>query len=110
MILLPPRSTLFPYTTLFRSSVVYTVTFSESVSGVDAADFALALSGVSTTPPLVIAGSGTTYTVTGYEVHSTGILSLTQVDDDPVHDEVGNSLGGTGASNGDFTGQVYTIV
>src|SRR2546427_2916544 len=53
MIRRPPRSTLFPYTTLFRSPVAngatvhFAVNFSENVFGVDAGDFALAESGVS---------------------------------------------------------------
>src|SRR2546430_7054409 len=33
MIRRPPRSTLFPYTTLFRSTAAGTYTFSESASG-----------------------------------------------------------------------------
>ena len=52
------------------SSVSWTVTFSEPVSGVDAADFALANSGLGGTPAITnVTGSGATRTVTA----STGL-------------------------------------
>jgi hypothetical protein len=38
-----------------------------------------------------------------------GTLGLNLVDDDSVADAAGNKLGGTGAGNGSFTGEVYTI-
>src|SRR5262249_2386659 len=91
------------------TSVVYTVTFSTSVTGVDATDFALALSGVTTTPPLVVGGSGTTYTVTINGISGNGTLGLNLVDDDSIVDSSNRPLGGPGAGNGNFTGQVYTI-
>src|SRR5213079_1240100 len=47
------------------STVVYTVTFNVPVTGVDAGDFALALSGnVATGGPPVVSGSGAVYTAT----------------------------------------------
>src|SRR5204863_8925296 len=46
------------------TSVQFTVTFSESVTGVDTGDFALATSGVIGASVTTISGSGTTYTVT----------------------------------------------
>src|SRR5205814_2092518 len=91
------------------TSVTDTVTFSESVTGVDATDFTLALSGVTTTPPVNVSGSGATYTVTVSGISGTGTLGLNLADDDSISDAVGNALGGTGAGNGSFTGQVYTI-
>src|SRR5438067_9247641 len=47
MIRLPPRSTLFPYTTLFRSASLLTASITGSVSsnGVGVADVQVALSG-----------------------------------------------------------------
>src|SRR5207253_2608631 len=91
------------------TSVVYTVTFSESVTGVDATDFSLALSGVTATTPVVVNGSGSVYTVTVNGISGNGTLGLNLVDDDSITDAAGNKLGGTGTGNGDFTGQVYTI-
>jgi hypothetical protein len=38
-----------------------------------------------------------------------GLLGLNLVDDDSITDAAGNHLGGSGARNGDFTGQTYTI-
>jgi len=92
-------------------AVSWTVTFSESVTGMDTGDFALAASGLTGAYVASVTGSGTTWTV----VANTGIcssvctLGLNLVDDDTIIDGVGNKLGGTGAGNGNFTGQVYSI-
>jgi len=97
----------------FANSVDYTVTFSESVTGVDAADFALvATGGVSGSTVTNVAGSGKTYTVTVNTgtVTGTGTLRLDLVDDDTILDLATNPLGGTGAGNGDFTtGEAYDL-
>ena len=88
----------------------WTVTFSESVTGVNAADFALVQAAASPAPrSRPSAGSGTTYTVTATTGTGSGTLGLNLVDDDTIVDGVANPLGGTGAGNGNFTGQVYTI-
>ncbi|MGA2034634.1 MAG: lamin tail domain-containing protein, partial [Thermoguttaceae bacterium] len=89
-------------------SLQFTVTFSESVTGVDAADFALALSGTSGTI-LAATPNGTTWTVTVNNVAGNGTLGLNLVDNDTILDQAGNRLGGTGTGNGNFTGQTYTI-
>jgi prepilin-type N-terminal cleavage/methylation domain-containing protein len=93
------------------SSVSWTVTFSESVTGVSPGSFALAqaggVSGATITPP--VSGSGTTYTVTADTGSGDGTLGLNLIDNDTIVDGDGNHLGGTGAGNGNFTGQVYTI-
>jgi hypothetical protein len=101
------------------ASVDFTVTFSESVTGVDAGDFVLAISGVSgasITPP--VTGSGTTWTVSVNTGSGNGTIGLNLNDDDSIADGAGNKLGGTGTGtaaspggpgNGSFTGQVYTI-
>src|SRR5262249_39281276 len=87
----------------------FTVTFSESVSGVDAGDFTLTTSGVSGASISGVSGSGTTYTVTVDTGSGDGTIRLDVADNDSVTDGV-NPLGGAGASNGDFTtGEVYTI-
>src|SRR5204862_228905 len=46
------------------SSVVFTVTFSENVTGVDSGDFTLTVTGVTGTSITSVSGSGATYTVT----------------------------------------------
>ena len=91
------------------SSVVYTLVFSKAVTGVDASDFGLALSGVTTVPPVVVLGSGATYTVTISGISGSGTLGLDLVDDDSIQDQAGNALGGTGGGNGNATGEVYTV-
>ena len=92
------------------ASVNWTVTFSESVTGVDAADFALANSGLGGTPAITnVTGSGATRTVTASTGTGSGTLGLNLVDDDSIADGVGNKLGGTGTGNGNFTGEVYTV-
>jgi MSHA biogenesis protein MshQ len=85
------------------------VTFDKSVTGVDAADFAVALTGATqTVPPVVVAGSGATYTVTINGISGAGTLGLNLVDNDSIVAS-GVALGGAGAANGTFTGQIYTI-
>jgi Calx-beta domain/Bacterial Ig-like domain len=91
------------------NSVDYTVTFSKSVTGVDADDFNLALGGVTATTPVVVSGSGTTYTVTVNGIAGTGSLGLNLADDDSIADSTSFPLGGTGAGNGNFTGEVYNV-
>ena len=93
------------------SSVSWTVTFGESVTGVDATDFALANTGLGGTPAIdpTVTGSGTTYTVTATTGSGNGTLGLNLADNDSIADGVGNKLGGTGVSNGNFTGEVYTV-
>ncbi|NHZ39894.1 Ig-like domain-containing protein [Massilia aquatica] len=58
------------------SSVTYTVTFSENVSGVDTGDFTLATSGSAAGTIASISGSGSTYTVTVDTVAGDGMLQL----------------------------------
>jgi DNA/RNA endonuclease G (NUC1) len=90
------------------ASVAFTVTFNESVSGVDAGDFALATSGVTGASITGVTGSGP-YTVNVNTGAGSGTIGLNLVDDDTIADVVGNKLGGTGAGNGNFTGAVYTV-
>ena len=93
------------------NSVEYTVTFSESVSGVDVSDFDLTttgiFNGISTAD---ISGSGTTYTITVNTGTGFGTLRLVVIDDDSIIDAAGNPLGGSGLGNGDFvTGELYAV-
>jgi hypothetical protein len=84
------------------SSISWTVTFSESVSGVDAADFTVTTSGDAAISG--VTGSGTTYVVTvNSGTASTDTIGLQLVDDDTIVDVVGNPLGGAGTGNGNAT-------
>ncbi|MEA2219963.1 MAG: hypothetical protein QOJ35_2589 [Solirubrobacteraceae bacterium] len=87
----------------------WTVTFGESVSGVGAGDFALATTGVSGPAIGSVTGSGATYTVTASTGGGDGTVGLNLVDDDSIVDAAANPLGGSGAGNGNLTGQVYAI-
>ncbi|NGZ09237.1 MAG: LEPR-XLL domain-containing protein, partial [Nitrospira sp. LK70] len=91
------------------ATVQWTVTFSETVTGVDLADFALAATGVTGAALTGVTGSGTTYTVTANTGTGDGTLGLNLADNDSIVDASANPLGGTGAGTGNFTGQVYTI-
>ena len=92
------------------ASVDWTVTFSESVSGVDTSDFTLAPTGVSGALISGVSGSGATWTVTATTGTGDGTLGLDLVDDDTITDGASNELGTSGGpGNGAFTGQVYTI-
>ena len=93
------------------ATVVFTVTLSEDVSGLDSADFALAVGGGLTGASITgVTGSGTTYVVTVSTGSGSGTLGLNLVDDDSVRGVIsGVALGGAGAGNGNFTGEVYTV-
>jgi hypothetical protein len=92
------------------SSVQWTVTLSESVTGVDKTDFALAKTGLGASPSITaVSGSGASYTVTASTGSGSGTLGLNLVDNDSIKDSVGSPLGGSGPGNGNFTGQVYAI-
>ncbi len=96
------------------ASVQWTVTFNESVTGVDAPDFQLQNTGLSGSPAITsVTGSGSTYVVTAStgNANTEGTLGLDLIDNDSILDTANNRLGGTGAGNGSFTaGQDYTIV
>ena len=92
------------------ASVSWTVLFSESVTGVDTSDFALVTTGAVTGAAITgVSGSGSQYTVTANTGTGSGTLGLNLVDNDSILDASTNPLGGTGAGNGNFTGQSYTI-
>jgi hypothetical protein len=95
---------------LAPTSVDFTLTFIESVTGVDATDFALSTTGVSGASITGVSGSGTTYTVTVGTGSGDGTIRLDVTDDDTILDAAGNPLGGPGSGNGDYTGgETYTI-
>ena len=75
------------------SSVSFTVTFSEPVTGVNLSDFQLALSGTATgTVTQVTPVSGAVYTVTVSGITGTGTLGLNLVDNGSIYDLAGNPL------------------
>ena len=104
-------STLLNAATNSRSIVFFAVTFSETVTGVSAADFNLTTTGsLSGTAVVSVTGTGSTRTVGVDTGAGSGTLRLNVVDDDSILDIVNNSIGGTGAGNGTFTtGLTYTI-
>jgi large repetitive protein len=92
------------------ASVSWTVTFSESVTGVAAGNFSLVSSGLSGTPALTgVSGSGASWTVsasTGTGTPSgSGTLQLRLSSAGAIKDLAGNTLGGSLPVNG----QTYTI-
>ena len=91
------------------TSVSFTVTFSEPVYGVDAADFNLNMVGVSGATIASVSGSGATRTVVVNTGSGSGTLGLDLVDNNTIIDYVSNPLGGSGPTNGNFTGQTYTV-
>jgi len=91
------------------SAVNYTVTFNQDVTGVDSADFALTASGLSGVGITGVTGSGKTYTVAVTTGSGSGSLGLNLVDNDSILNGVSTPLGGTGAGNGNFVGQTYTV-
>jgi hypothetical protein len=82
------------------SSVRFTVTFSQSVTGVDSSDFAIvrtgSISGGTVSGVTGVSGSGMTYTVTVSGFSGVGTIGLNLVDNDSILDLSGNKLGGTG--------------
>jgi hypothetical protein len=91
-------------------NLVWNVTFSENVTGVNASDFALANTGLGGTPAITnVSGSGANYSVTASTGSGNGTLGLNLVDDDTIVDGASNKLGGTGTGNGNLTGEEYTI-
>jgi hypothetical protein len=92
------------------ASVVYTVTFDQAVTGVNASDFKVTTSGnLAATAAVVVAGSGAAYSVTINGIHGSGELRLDLIDDDSIASG-SLTLGGAGANNGSFQGQTYSVL
>lgn len=91
-------------------SVRFTVTFSESVVGVDVADFVLSVSGLSDASIMSVSDLDSVYVVTANTGNGNGPLRLEVLDDDSILDASGLPLGGFGIGNGNFTaGEIYII-
>jgi uncharacterized repeat protein (TIGR02059 family) len=87
------------------SSLEYTVTFSEAVTGTDVGDFKLTTTGSATGTVASISGSGSTYTVTVDSVSGSGTLRLDlQNAGIGIVDAAGNAI-----AAGFTSGQTYAI-
>lgn len=92
------------------ATVNFTVSFSEAVNRVDSSDFTLATQGVT--------GAGITsvtrvnssfYSVAVSTGKGEGTIGLNLVDNDSIINNLGLTLGGAGANNGNFQGEIYSI-
>ena len=93
------------------NSVNLTVTFSETVTGVDITDFALTKAGVNGAGIINVLGTGDSYTVSVNTGSGNGTIRLDVVDDDSIKDTANNPLGEMGLGNGNFnSGEVYSIL
>lgn len=91
-------------------TVEFKVMFSEPVTDVDITDFAPVLQGVGFVFVTDVYGSGSTYVVSVYTGYGNGTLGLDIVDNDTIRNESGDTLGGVGVYNGNFSGnEVYSI-
>lgn len=92
------------------SSVDFTVTFSESVTGVTLDDFALTTTGVIGATITNVSGSDAIYTVTVNTGSKNGTIRLDVLDDNSILNGVGDPLGGDSLGDGNFNlGAVYTV-
>ncbi|WP_419189032.1 SdrD B-like domain-containing protein [Stieleria marina] len=95
------------------AQVAFDVTFDESVSGVDATDFAIAASGPTGATVSGVSGSGSTYQIVVSTGSGDGSVRLDLIDNDSIVNGQNKSLGGngtTGNQDGSFTtGESYTI-
>jgi tripartite motif-containing protein 71 len=91
--------------------VLFTVTLSEAVTGVDAGDFDVSTTGLSGTGIVDVTVDGATIIVTVDSGSGTGSLRLDVIDDDSIHGIAdGDPLGGAGTGNGNFaSGESYSI-
>ena len=83
------------------SSVDFTVTFSESVTGVDTSDFTLTTTGVSIVTVGGVSGSGNVYTVAVNTGTGSGTIRLDVVNA-TISDLAGNSLSGLPYTSGEI--------
>jgi len=87
------------------TSVQYTVTFSESVTGVDTSDFALTTTSSVAGTIASVSGSGTTYTVTVNSITGDGTMRLDlNSSSTGIADTATNAI-----ATGYTSGQLYTI-
>ncbi len=87
------------------TSVDFTVTFSEPVTGVDLSDFSLTTSSVSSPAVSGLSGTGSVYTVTVNTGSGNGTIRLNVLNDNSIIDIASNPL-----SAGLTGGETYTIL
>ncbi|MBN2549930.1 MAG: CSLREA domain-containing protein [Anaerolineales bacterium] len=93
------------------TSLRFTVTFAEAVTGVDLSDFTLSVTGVTGASILSLSGGPKVYTVLVDTGSGAGTIRLDVLDDDTVLDTWLHPLGGAGAGNGSYTdGEVYDVL
>ena len=106
---------LDPSPTKTTGTVRWTVTFSESVTGVNSTDFTLANTGLGGTPAITtvapgVAVSSSSFVVTSSSGTGSGTLGLNLTDNDTIRDSINQPLeNGSGGANGNFTGELYTV-
>ncbi len=88
------------------SSVNFTVTFSENVTGVDVADFSLTTTGVSGASVTSVSGSNSTYTVSVNTGSGNGTIRLDVPNSATIADAFSNALSGLPFN----TGEIYIVV
>ncbi|MGC1378571.1 MAG: hypothetical protein WA821_20235 [Anaerolineales bacterium] len=87
------------------ANVHFTVTFSEAVTGVDAADFTPTVTGLTGATITDVSGSDDTYTVTASTGAGSGAIRVDLIDNASIQDLATNPLAG-----GNFTsGETYTV-
>ena len=97
-------------TTATGSSVVYAVTFSESVTGVAASDFHVVTTGtVTASSSLLLAGSGSSYQVTVAGISGSGTLQLDLTSASGIVDAIGNGIGGISSGSGYAPEVTYAV-
>lgn len=93
------------------TTIHFTVTFSEPVTGVDLTDFAITTSGLIAPYLVGLSGSGATYRMTVNTSGGFGTVRLDLLDNDTIINAASNPLGGPGVGNADFTvGETYTVI
>ena len=89
------------------SSVDFTVTFSETVTGVDGSDFSLTTTGLGGSPAVTnVSGAGSVYTVTASTGTGNGSLRLNIPNTATIIDQVAHPVSGLPFNSG----QIYSIV
>ncbi|MBV6452474.1 MAG: hypothetical protein MHPDNHAH_03231 [Anaerolineales bacterium] len=92
------------------ATIRFTVTFSKAVTGVDASDFSLAITGnISGAGITSVTGAETSYIVTANTGAGQGTIRLDLLDNDSVVDSTNLPLGGVGIGNGNFSGEEYIL-
>ena len=86
-------------------NVHFTVTFSESVTGVDPSDFSLTTTGVSSASVTGVTGAGNVYTATVNTGNNNGTIRLDVINNGSIRDAVLNPL-----AAGFTGGEAYTII